>query len=79
MKDNRLNIGLTRDEALVLFGFLRRLNENEDNSPFEDQAEQRVLWNIECMLEKELPGPFHENYIQILELARENVGDNESE
>ena len=79
LKDNQLNIGLTRDEAIVLFDFLGRFNEKDDDSHFEDQAEQRVLWDIECILEKKLAEPFQENYMQILELARKNVRDNESE
>ena len=79
MKDNQLNISLTKDEAIVLFEFLGRFNEKEDDNLFEDQAEQRVLWDIECILEKELVEPFQENYARILELARENVRDNDSE
>ena len=79
MKKNQLNIELTKDEAIVLFEFLGRFNEKEDDSLFEDQSEQRVLWNIECILEKELPEPFKKDYNDILKLARENVRDNETE
>lgn len=79
MKSNQLNIELTKDEAIVLFEFLGRFNEKEDDSLFEDQSEQRVLWNIECILEKKLSEPFNKDYNDILKLARENVRDNETE
>ena len=79
MKDNQINIGLTKDEAIVLFEYLGRFNEKEDESLFEDQAEQRVLWDIECILEKELSEPFQENYADVVELARKNVRDSSNE
>ena len=76
---DQLNIELTKDEAIVLFEFLGRFNEKEDDNLFEDQSEQRVLWNIECILEKELSEPFKKDYNDILKLARENVRDKETE
>jgi len=79
LKINQLNIALTKDEAIVLFEFLTRFNEKEDDSLFEDQSEQNVLWNIECILEKELHEPFKKNYNDILKFARENVRDNQTE
>ena len=78
MKKNQLNIKLTKDEAIVLFEFLGRFNEKADDSLFNDQSEKRVLWNIECILEKELSEPFEQDYNEILKLARENVRDNEA-
>ena len=78
-KENEVNIRLTKDEAFVLFDFLGRFNENEDNNIFEDQSEQRVLWNIESILEKELSEPFKKDDNEALKLARDNVRDNETE
>ncbi|RBW62489.1 hypothetical protein DS884_02495 [Tenacibaculum sp. E3R01] len=75
MADKKVNIELTNDEAIVLFEFLARFNESDDLSRFEDQSEQRVLWNIECILEKELSEPFISNYQDIIKIARENVRD----
>lgn len=42
---------------------------------FEDQSEQRVLWDIECILEKELSEPFRADYQDIVKKAREAVRD----
>ena len=75
MSDEKVNIELTKDEAIVFFEFLGRFNENDDLSRFEDQAEQRVLWDIECILEKELSEPFQADYEEIVKKAREAVRD----
>ena len=75
MTRKNVNIQLTNDEAIVLFDFLGRFNENNDSQRFEDQAEQRVLWDIENILEKELSEPFLADYLQIVKNARENVRD----
>ncbi len=40
MPDEKVNIELTKEEAIVFFEFLGRFNENDDLSRFEDQAEQ---------------------------------------
>ena len=73
-QDN-VNIKLTKEEAIVFFEFLGRFNKSEDPTSFEDQAEQRVLWNMECILEKELSEPFQADYPEIIEKARESVRD----
>jgi len=66
MSNKKANIELTKEEAIVLFEFLGRFNETEDSNKFEDQAEERVLWDIECILEKELSEPFRADYQEIV-------------
>jgi hypothetical protein len=70
-----INIELSKDEAIVFFEFLGRFNNLEKNSAFEDQSEQRVLWDIECILEKKLSEPFRKDYSERVKVARENVRD----
>lgn len=65
-----LNIQLTKEEAIVFFDFLSRFNEKDNSSFFENQAEQKVLWDIECILEKKLNEPFQSNYEEIVKKAR---------
>ena len=72
MDVDKVNIELSKEEAIVFFEFLGRFNENDD---FEDQSEQRVLWDIECILEKELSEPFRADYQDIAKKAREAVRD----
>ena len=74
MRIEGTRIDLTSDEALVLFDWLVRFNNREDIE-FDDQAEQRVLWDIESLLETSLVEPFRPEYDQLLADARERVRD----
>ena len=76
MPEEAVNIQLTGDEALVLFDWIGRFNENGDGA-FRDQAEQRVLWDLEARLEKVLVAPFAGNYGDLLAQARDRVSDSE--
>lgn len=73
---NNIRIELNEKEALVLFDWLTRFNERENNT-YEDQAEERVLWNLEALLEKCLSGPFSDNYQKLLSEARTAIRDSE--
>jgi len=71
MADAEVAIRLTVAEAVVLGEFLRRYSET-DRLAVEDQAEQRALWNLECLLEREaLPPPSW----PLLEEARASLRD----
>ena len=74
-KNETIKLELTKDESIVLFEFLIRINEKENNIIFEDQSEQRLLWNIEAILEKLLIEPFQMNYDDIVKQARNNIRD----
>lgn len=67
-------IELTGEQALVLFEWLKRFNE-QNGEEFEDQAEERVLWDIEAMLERVLVEPFEQEYDRLLAEARAVVRD----
>ena len=68
-------LSLSRDQALVLFAWLARTGAGEQPAAFEDQAEQRVLWDLEAALEKHLAEPFKSNFSERLEAARGRVRD----
>ncbi|XOV93191.1 MAG: hypothetical protein ACFHWX_00485 [Bacteroidota bacterium] len=70
-----MTVKLTNDEALVLFDFLSRISKNEPEGLFEDQSEQRVLWNLEAELERQLNEPLSSDYNELLSTARQNVRD----
>jgi hypothetical protein len=74
MTQPKVSLDLSNDEALVLLDWLRRFNQNA-SSEFEDQAEQRVLWDIEAMLESALAEPFDAKYDELLAAARARVRD----
>ena len=46
-----MEIRLTQAEAVVLDGLLRRFS-TTDQLNIEDQAEQQVLWNLQCLFER---------------------------
>lgn len=75
----KINIELTHFEALILLELVSRLNKTTQTKRFEfdDQAEQRVMWDIESILEKQLPEVFADNYTDIIKQARLEVRDKE--
>lgn len=77
MAEDKTQLELSRDEALVLFDWITRFNNRDEETSFEDQAEQRVLWNLEAMLEQVLVEPFDSNYEAILAKARAKVRDSQ--
>jgi len=76
LSPEKITIELTNKEALVLFEFLRRFDD-EDAYSFADQAEQRVLWDMQCILEKQLVEILSPDYLRCLKEAREQVRDPE--
>lgn len=70
----KILVELTNQEALVLFEFLRRCDD-ENNYKFADQAEERMLWKLEGFLEKQLVEIFSPDYGRLLEEAREQIRD----
>ena len=74
IEQSDIKITLTSDEALVLFDFLQRFSETE-KLEITDQAEERALWNLCCLLEKELLPPFLEEYKDHLKSAQAKLRD----
>jgi hypothetical protein len=68
-----VTIELSADEALVLFDWLARTSEAGESVPFADQAEQQVLWDMACVLERVLVEPFSAAYPSLLRAARSRV------
>ncbi len=74
-EEKYVDIRLTIDEAILLYDFLLRVNEKDITTIIQDQSEQRILWNVECYLEKILPEPFQPEYEQIVQIARSRFRD----
>lgn len=71
-ESKKVVLELTGDEALVFFEWLSR--ENEKHAlPVQHEAERRVLFDLEALLEKDLVAPFAEDYDAQLKAARERV------
>lgn len=73
-------VRLSHDEALVLFEWLSRTDEltNDFGDLIEDQAEQRALWNLTCLLERVLVEPFRPEYRDLVERARSRLRDEDA-
>lgn len=69
-----VRLELTADEALVLFEFLSRYSDS-DSLSLVDQAEQRALWNLCCLLESRLVEPFCPDYAALVTAARDRLRD----
>jgi len=74
-KNSKIVFTLNNDEALVLLAWLSRFNEDEHPLLFEDQAEERVLFDLEALLEREVVEIFNSNYDELLSRAREKLRD----
>jgi hypothetical protein len=74
MRSKRVKIELTSDEALVLYDWLTRFNQQTETD-FADQAEERVLFDLEALLEKALVAPLQSDYADLLAQARLHVRD----
>jgi hypothetical protein len=61
---------LTRDEALVLFELLHHWEDQDRVTQPEHHAGQIALWNLSCLLERELIEPFDPAYERLLNEAR---------
>ena len=75
MEKKEISLKLTKDEALILFEFVSRFNENDNKEIFNDQAEEKIFWVIEGQLEKILVEPFMPNYQNIIQQARSRIRD----
>lgn len=72
MSKNGFTIELSNAQALVLFELLSRFSDNAELE-IKDPSEERVLWNMCCQLEKALTEPFHNDYAELLSMARTKV------
>lgn len=73
--NDKILIEITKEEAIVFLTWLTEFNEKNNQEIFQDQAEERILWDFEAVLEKVIDETFDENYIEILSNARKKVRD----
>lgn len=75
-RTDEVAIYLTVDEALVLDAFLERGGAADSQCyAIEDQAELRVLWDMNALLETHLDIVNNASYPALLATAREKVRD----
>lgn len=72
-KNNEICLQLNNYEALILFDWLSRFNKAESSLPIQNQAEQRILFDLEAVLEKNLDDVFSSDYKIRLLQARNQI------
>lgn len=77
ISEKGINIHFSREEALVFLEWLYHFNETSNKEGFNDQAEQRILWDLESLFESFVPEIFDPEYKKLLEKARSMVRDKE--
>lgn len=71
MTGENVELRLTTAEALVLFEWLAVANDAKQL--IVDEAEQRVLWDLESQLETKLVEPLMPNYTELVDAAKRAV------
>ncbi|MBS6726478.1 hypothetical protein INP98_03520 [Haemophilus parainfluenzae] len=72
-ESNDYILKLNGDEVLVFFEWIVKFNKDNELS---DKAEQKILSNLECLLESVLEEPFMEDYKDIINRAKRYIIDN---
>lgn len=65
------NVSLTSDEALILLDWLMRHHEVDDLP--HDDAEQKVLWKLESVLESVVTETFLADYDVVVDAAKKRI------
>ena len=47
-----------------------------ENNEIIDEAEQKILYDLECLLESTLEEPFLENYKDLIHIAKKSIINN---
>lgn len=73
-ENNKISLHLSDEEALIFLDWLIRFNQHSSNF-FEDQAEERILFDLEAILESQMPEIVAKDYKKRLETARKKIRD----
>lgn len=77
-EQDAVHLSIPRDHALVLLDWLARTSSAEHPVDFDDQAEQRALWDLEALLETLLPETVAADYRDRVGAARSRVRDDDT-
>ena len=65
------NISIQYDESLKI-----QFKINNENNEIIDEAEQKILYELDCLLESTLEEPFMENYKDLINIAKKSIINN---
>ena len=72
MEHKAITLRLTHDEALVLLKWIGEIDKAQ-TIIFKHPAEEKVVWKIEGLIEKEFGAPFQPAYDRLLAEARKRI------
>jgi len=72
-----VDLQLTSDEALVLFDWLHRCEDDGEFRQPEHRGEEVALWNLSAVLERVLVQPFQHDYLDLVRAARSRLAGEE--
>lgn len=72
-RDDEVLLRLTSDEALVLFEWLHRCEDEDRVAQPVHEGERTALFNLSALLERELVEPFQRNYLELVDQARRRL------
>ena len=79
MADDGVTLQLSDDEALVLFEWLSRMDNEDALTSLANRSEQRVLWDVVAMLEPQIDELFEPDYKELVQAATERLDPTDSE
>lgn len=54
ISENKITIELTNSEGIILSELIAKLTKEESQIEIIDESEEKLLWGLECILEKNL-------------------------
>ena len=79
MADDGVTLQLSDDEALVLFEWLSRMDNEDALTSLANRSEQRVLWDVVAMLEPQIDDLFRPDYAELVQAATDRLAPRDSE
>ena len=62
MSETKVTIELTNTEGIILSDLIAKLTKEDNHTEIIDEAEEKLLWDLECILEKQTRIIFNKNY-----------------
>jgi hypothetical protein len=73
----QVDLQLSSDEALVLFDWLHRCEDDGEFRQPEHRGKKVALWNLSATLERMLLQPFQHDYLHLVRAARSRLAGEE--
>ncbi len=78
VNNKKILISFDKDEALIFFEWLSKLSDDEKNHNkiFSDSIEEKIVYELESILEEAIPEIFESDYKKKVLLAKKRIESN---